>query len=148
MDLTRLRGFYTVVRAGGFSEAARRLHLTQPAVSQQVRTLERELGVQLLRRGRPVVLTREGEILYELAENVFTEVDRISAVFADLQRNTPTILNLAANQSTAMHILPEKLTFFTRRFPSVGIAIHNMRTAEIMEAVVDSTIDVGMVLPA
>ena len=56
------------------------------------------------------------------------------------------MLNLAANQSTATHILPGKLTSFTRRFPSVGIAIHNMRTGEIMDAVADGTIDVGMVL--
>ncbi len=146
MDLTRLRGFFTVVRSGGFTEAARRLHVTQPAISQQVRTLENELGIQLLRRARPIVLTREGEILYELAETVFDQVDRIHAVFADLKRNKPSVLNLAANQSTAMHILPEKLTVFTRRFPSVEIAIHTMRTGEIVEAVSDGTIDVGMVL--
>ena len=146
MDLNRLRGFFTVVKSGGFSEAARRLHLTQPAVSQQVRGLEKELGVQLLRRARPVTLTRAGEILYELAENIFAEVDRMSALFADLKANRSHLLNLAANQSTAMHILPGKLTLFTRRFPSVGIAIHNMRTGEIVEAVVDGTIDVGMVL--
>ena len=146
MDLTRLRGFYTVVRTGGFTEASRRLHLTQPAISQQVRTLEKELGVQLLRRARPVVLTREGEILFELAENVFNEVDRIHAVFADLKTNKPTLLNLASNQSTATHILPEKLTVFTRRFPSVGFAIHTMRTGDIMDAVADGSIDVGMVL--
>ena len=86
MDLTRLRGFFTVVRSGGFTQAARRLHLTQPTISQQVSTLEKELGVQLLRRARPVILTREGEILYELAENVFSEVDRIYAVFANLKK--------------------------------------------------------------
>lgn len=146
MDLTRLRGFYTVVRVGGFSEAARRLHLTQPAVSQQVRALEQELGVQLLRRGRPVSLTREGELLYELAQKVFAEVDRIHAVFADLKTRRPAVLNLAANQSTAMHILPEKLTTFTKRFPSVEITIHTMRTREIVQAVMDGSIDVGMVL--
>lgn len=146
MDLTRLRGFFTVVRSGGFTEASRRLHLTQPAISQQVRTLEGELGVQLLRRARPIALTREGELLYEMAENIFSEVDRINAVFTDLKTNKPTLLNLAANQSTAMHILPEKLALFTRRFPTVGIAIHTMRTGEIVEGVADGTIDVGMVL--
>jgi DNA-binding transcriptional LysR family regulator len=146
MDLTRLRGFFTVVRSGGFTEAARRLRLTQPAISQQVKNLEEELGVQLLRRARPVVLTPEGELLYDMAESIFAEVDRVHAVFDDLKTNKPALLNLAANQSTAMHILPEKLTTFTKRFPMGGIAIHNMRTGEIVEAVADGTIDVGMVL--
>ena len=146
MDLARLRGFFTVVKTGGFSEAARRLHLTQPAVSQQVRTLEQELGVQLLRRGRPVSLTKEGELLFEMAENIFAEVDRIHALFADLKTKKAAVLNLAANQSTAMHILPERVTKFTKRFPSVEIAIHTMRTGDIVQAVADGAIDVGMVL--
>lgn len=146
MDLTRLRGFFTVVKAGGFTQAARRLHVTQPTISQQVRTLEKELGVQLLRRARPVSLTREGEILYELAEQAVAQVDRIQAVFSEMKHRTPAVLNLAANQSTAMHILPGKLESFSRRFPSVEITVENMRTGDIIQAVVDGTIDLGLVL--
>ncbi len=146
MDFSRLKGFFTVVRSGGFTQAARRLHLTQPTVSQQIKTLEQELGVKLLRRVRPVTLTREGEILYELAENVFAEVDRIYEVFANLKTQSPAVLNIAANQATAMHILPEKLDRFAQRFPSVEIAIHNMRTGEIIEAVRQGQINVGLVL--
>ncbi len=146
MDLDRLRGFYTVVRSGGFTQAARTLHLTQPTISQQVRTLEAELGVQLLRRERPVALTREGEILLEQAERVFADVDQIYALFADLKKRAPAVLTIAANQSTAMHLLPEKLELFTHRFPSVEIAIENLRTGEIIQAVADGTIDVGIIL--
>ena len=146
MDFSRLKGFFTVVRSGGFTQAAKRLYLTQPTVSQQIKTLEDELGVKLFRRARPVTLTREGEILYELAENVFSEVDRIYEVFANLKKESPAVLNIAANQSTSMHVLPKKLEYFTQRFPSVEIAIHNMRTLEIIESVISGEINVGMVL--
>lgn len=146
MELTRLKGFFSVVRSGGFTQAARRLHLTQPTVSQQVRTLENELGVKLFRRTRPIVLTREGEILYEHAEHVFSAVDRIYETFENLKKEAPEPLNLAANQSTAMHILPKKLTYFTKKFPAVEMTIHTMRTWEIIEAVAQGEIDVGLVL--
>ena len=146
MDLNRLHGFYTVAKSGGFTQAARLLHLTQPTISQQVKNLEAELGVQLLRRARPVALTREGELLLEHAERVFADMDRIHAVFEGLKKTTPAVLNIASNQSTAMHILPEKLDLFTHRFPSVEIAIENLRTGEIIAAVADGPIDVGIIL--
>ena len=74
MDLHKLRGFHAVVRYRGFTQAARRLRLSQPAVSQQVRLLERELGMKLLdRTSKRVVLTHSGEMLYELAQRLFRE---------------------------------------------------------------------------
>ena len=73
MRLTQLRSFHAVARAGGFTGAARLLHISQPTVTTQVRFLEEAYGAELFyRRGHKVTLTPLGEQLYELAQRIFT----------------------------------------------------------------------------
>lgn len=147
MDLHKLRGFYAVVKYQGFTPAARRLHLSQPAVSLQVRSLESELGMKLLdRRSKRVVLTHSGEALFELAQRLFDAEEEIEKLLHDPLRLESARLTLATNQSVASHILPARLAEFTGRFPGVEITIHNLRTAEIVEGVIEGSIDVGVVL--
>ena len=79
MDLVALRSFVTVVEEASFSRAAERLHVAQPAVSQQVRRLERQLGAALLRRStRRVDLTPAGERLLPRARSILADVERIA----------------------------------------------------------------------
>ena len=136
MDLHKLRGFYSVVKFNGFTNAARRLYLSQPAVSLQVQSLERELGLKLLdRTSKRIVLTHAGESLYELADRLFEAEDEIEKLVLDPSRLESTRLTLATNQSVATHILPEKLEVYTSQYPNVEITIHNMSTAEIVAGV-------------
>lgn len=147
MDLHKLKGFHAVARYGGFTAAARRLRRTQPTLSLQVKTLETELGTQLLeRRARGVKLTPEGQVLYDMATRLFDTESQIDAVFSDHVRFRPSQLAVATNQSIAAHILPTRLEVFTNRFPKVEVNIHNMRTADILAAVKDDSIDVGIIL--
>lgn len=147
MDLHKLRGFYSVVKHGGFTSAARRLRLTQPSVSLQVKSLEQEVGTQLLdRQSRRVVLTREGEVLYELAQRIFETEEEIDARFQGRGPLVAPRLTIATNQSVAAHILPPRLSVFTARYPGAEITILNLRTAEIAAGVADGSIDLGAVL--
>jgi DNA-binding transcriptional LysR family regulator len=147
MDLHKLKGFHAVAQQGGFTAAARRLRLTQPTVSLQVKSLETELGVQLLERdSRRVRLTPEGEALYGLSTRLFETEGEIDALFQDRTRLQPARLTLATNQSIAAHILPSRLEVFTGRFPKVEINIHNLRTADILASVRDGSVDVGIIL--
>ena len=76
LDLAQLRSFFTLARTGSFSEAARRLNRTQPAVSHAVRKLEDSVGLPLVdRRGRDFRLTEEGRRLYQACESVFSTLD-------------------------------------------------------------------------
>jgi DNA-binding transcriptional LysR family regulator len=147
MDLHKLRGFHAVVAQGSFTRAARRLRLTQPTISLQVKALERELGTQLLDRAtRRLSLTREGEALYELACRLFETEDEIDVLFRDRTRLEPARLTVATNQSVAAHILPPRLEQFADRFPKVEITIHNMRTGDILSSVRDGSTDLGIIL--
>jgi DNA-binding transcriptional LysR family regulator len=147
MDLHRLRGFFAVVKFGGFTAAARRLRLSQPSVSLQVKALEQELKVQLLERSaKRLALTRDGEVLYELAQRIFEMEDEILNAFQDGRRLETQRLTLATNQSVAAHILPPRLERYTAKFPNVEITIHNMRTGDILTSVLEGTTDVGVIL--
>ena len=147
MDLHKLRGFYAVAQQSSFTAAARRLRLTQPTLSLQVKALETELGTQLLERtSKRVSLTPEGERLFSLAARLFETENEIDNVFRDRRLLEPSRLTLATNQSVAAHILPPRLERFTKRFPKVEINIHNMRTGDILLAVRDGMVDLGIVL--
>jgi len=77
MELRHLRYFRAVAESKGFREAARRLHVVQPALSQTVSDLERELGVRLLtRNSRSVRLTSEGEVFLKEAKEILAHADR------------------------------------------------------------------------
>ncbi len=147
MDLHKLRGFHAVVQQGGFTAGAKRLGLTQPSVSLQVKALEKTLGFQLLKRDtKRVSLTREGEVLFELAARLFETEAEVDDLFKDRSLLEPARLTVATNQSIAAHILPPRLDVFTDRFPKVEINIHNLRTADILASVRDGSTDVGIVL--
>ena len=147
MDLHKLKGFHAVAQHGGFTAAARRLYLTQPTLSLQVKSLEKELGVQLFERAaKRVRLTEEGRVLFELAGKLLETESEIEELFLDGVRLQPARLTLATNQSIAAHILPARLEVFTRRFPKVEINIHNLRTADILDSVRDGSTDVGIIL--
>ena len=147
MDLHRLRSFFSVVKHGGFTAAARRLHLSQPSVSLQVKALEETLGARLLERNsRRVAMTREGELLFELARKLFQTEEEIQEAFADKGRHLIERLTVSTNQSVAAHILPPLLEKYTARFPKVEINIHNMSTSEIASSVREGLTDVGIIL--
>ncbi|MCZ6793520.1 MAG: LysR family transcriptional regulator [Planctomycetota bacterium] len=147
MDLYRLKSFFSVVKHGGFTAAARRLHLSQPSVSLQVKALEEALGARLLERNsKRIALTREGEVLYEIATRLFQTEDEIQEVFADRARHVTERLTVSTNQSVAAHILPPRLKKYTGRFPKVEINIHNMSTSQIVSSVKEGSTDVGIIL--
>lgn len=147
MDLHKLRGFYAVAENLSFTAAARKLRLSQPTLSLQVKALERELGTQLIERGsRKLRLTRQGEALQTFAKKIFDTESEIEALFRDTAQPGPSRLTIATNQSVAAHILPSRLETFTTRYPKVEINIHNLRTADILTSVLDGSVDIGIVL--
>src|SRR5215468_3011771 len=77
MEIRQLRYLDAVGELGSFSAAARRLHVVQPAISQQIRKLEEELGVELITRGRQALLTPAGELVAARARTILNELDAI-----------------------------------------------------------------------
>lgn len=130
--LKPLRAFCQTVRLGSVSRAAEALFVSQPAISQQVQALERELGVVLFERsGRRLVPSREGQLLFEMAQPLVESLDGLEASFRDKVKGLDAgELNIAANSSTILYLLPRIVERFRQRHPDVRLTLHNAISAD------------------
>ncbi|MCL7714541.1 LysR family transcriptional regulator [Stenotrophomonas mori] len=130
--LKPLRAFCQTVRLGSVSRAAEALFVSQPAVSQQLQALERELGVVLFERsGRRLVPSREGQLLYEMAQPLVESLDGLEAGFRDKVRGLDAgELTVAANASTILYLLPKIVEAFRQRHPEVRLTLQDAISAD------------------
>ncbi|MGY1411123.1 LysR family transcriptional regulator [Luteimonas sp. A611] len=130
--LKPLRAFCQTTRLGSVSRAAEALYVSQPAITLQLQALERELGQKLFERsGRRLVPTRAGEALYELARPLVDGIDALPAAFRDALKGMDAgALNIAANSSTILYLLPRIVGRFREHHPDVRLSLHNTVSAD------------------
>ena len=146
MDFDQLKGFYQVARLKSFTKAAGKLYLTQPAISLQVKALEKELGVRLFDRvGRKIALTDAGESLVRLAEEILGKVSEVRVVMDDLSQLRRGRFSLGTSDTTALYFIPALVKEFRGAHPNVEMVIHNRVSQEIVRRVMDCEVDVGIV---
>lgn len=125
LDLAHLRAFHTVVQAGGFSAAARRLHRTQSAVSHAVRRLEESAKVRLLdRRGREVRLTEEGKRLHHACELVFATLDAAQEELRKERGRVEGRIRLGATVEFGCSVLMHNIQPFLTAHPGIEMDFH------------------------
>lgn len=150
LSLDRLRAFAHVVELGSFSAAAERLEVTQPAISLQVRQLEQDVGVCLVERvGRRVTPTAAGEELLGHARRIDASVSE--ALEAMTRHATGVIgrVRLGTGATACIYFLPRVLRTLRLKFPSLNIVVSTGSTADMLKALEDNTIDIGLVtMPA
>src|SRR4051812_20341143 len=123
MDLRHLHAFVAIVDAGGFARAAARLNLSQPALSRQIHTLERELGVKLFDRSRRrVQLTPEGEDLLARSRRLLTDAHALGDRARALTGGETGLLRIGAAPQAIETLLATFCTAYQRRHP--GVEIH------------------------
>ncbi len=145
VELRHLRYFVGVAEELHFGRAARRLGLSQPPLSRQIRDLERELGVQLFfRTRRRVELTAAGRVLLDEARDVFERLDRALRSVQRAERGEIGTLSLGYVWSVAQTTLPDILSAFHHRRPEVELSVREMPPAEQMPALNLGRIDAGL----
>lgn len=144
ITLRHLRIFEAVARCGSISRAAVELHLTQPAVSMQMKQLEEQLGLPLLEQlGKRMFLTEAGDALRGHARDIAARmVDLSSAMdeFRGLQRG---VLRLAV-VSTANYFLPRLIADFNRRHPGVRVSLQVANREFVLSALADNSTDLAI----
>ena len=147
MDTRQLAAFCAVVERKSFSQAAERLGVTQPAVSLQVRALEKRLGRQLLdRSGRTVEPTEAGSRLYRSAQRLLALEEQLLAdVATDGEGELHGQLQLGASTGPGGTVVPVLLAEFARRNPSVRVALSIFDTQTVVELVADRQLELGIV---
>jgi DNA-binding transcriptional LysR family regulator len=126
--LQKLRNFCYAVRTGSISKAAELASLSQPSVSLQVQALEKEFDTVLFRRKGPrIILTPEGEALYQLAWPLVEGIDALPTTFRASRQGLETgRLSVAAGESTILYILPRFLQEYHRAHPGIALKVHNV----------------------
>ena len=126
--LKPLRAFCQVARLGSVSRAAEALFLSQPAVTLQLQALERDLGTPLFERiGRRFTLSREGQVLYELARPLVEGLDGLDGEFRNRLKGLQAgELHVAAGSSTILYLLPRLVQAFREQHPEVQLVLHNV----------------------
>ncbi len=124
MDLASLNAFIAIAEMGSFSLAAERLHLTQPAVSKRLASLESQLSVRLFDRlGREIGLTEAGRALLPRAYQILNVLDDTRRALTNLNGDVSGQLSLATSHHIGLHRLPPLLRAFTRAYPKVNLDI-------------------------
>jgi DNA-binding transcriptional LysR family regulator len=146
MDFEKLRTFLEVTRQGSFSRAAEKLRLSQPAISAQIRSLEKEVGASLLDRnsGR-VVATAAGRVFEPFAEQCLQSYNQIVTTVADLHRSPRGSISISANETTCLYVFPKIFAQFKRQCPRVELGIVRAERARTIEAVLKRQVDFGVI---
>lgn len=147
MELRQLRYFVTVCEELHFGRAARRLHLSQPPLSRQIRALEEELGVPLLERTpRRVSLTAAGEAYLREARQVLAQVARAAAVARRAGRGDLGELSLGFISSADYNLLPAVLHALRERHPEVRVTLREATTDVQVRELHEERLDAGLVV--
>jgi DNA-binding transcriptional LysR family regulator len=146
LSLDRLRTFTYVVELGSFSAAAERLDLSQPAVSLQVRELEKHVGVRLIERvGRRAAPTAAGQELLGHARRIDADVDAALDAMARHAKGTIGRIRIGTGATACIYFLPPILRALRGRFPSLDIVVSTGNTADVLKMIEDNTLDFGLV---
>jgi DNA-binding transcriptional LysR family regulator len=148
MELRHLRYFVAVAEELHFGRAAERLHIAQPPLSQQIRRLEQELGVELFRRNRRrVELTDAGRLLLEQSRPLLAQADHTEKLLGRASAGEVGRLSIGFVGSASYEVLPAILHEFRNRFPEVELRLEEQTTGDQVDALNVGRIDVGLVRP-
>ncbi len=149
IDTRRLRVFLTVAQELHFRRAATLLHMSQPALSQQIRLLERDLKVELfVRTSRQVELTPAGEALKQAAPRAIYEVERAMEAARHAALGTTGRLLIGSVRTGLAQVVPKVMREFTSAHPGVRYELVHMDTTLQLRALQDRRIDIGVVRTA
>lgn len=145
MDSQNLQAFYTAASLGSFSEAAKKLHITQPAVSKRIANLEQQLNCQLFDRiGRQIMLTQAGKLLLPKAESILADVQSAIESISDIDGTVSGQLTIATSHHIGMHRLPPILRQFISQYPQVQLDLQFLDSDQIYLAIQKGQYDLAM----
>ena len=147
LNLYQLQTFVTVVSEGSMTAAADKLYLTQPAVSQQIRALEEELGVELLVRGvRQIKATPQGEILFEQARRLLQMMQQTEVAIKSIGAELKGQIRIGTLSSLGLHVMSPIVSRLMRHNPELMIKIQYETATDLIRDYKKGQLDV-LILP-
>ncbi|WP_432735086.1 LysR family transcriptional regulator [Maridesulfovibrio sp. FT414] len=144
MELRQLKYFIAVAEELHFGRAARRVHIAQPPFSQQIKSLEEELGARLLdRNSRKVRLTSEGRYFYQQALTILKQAEEASITVGRMAKGEYGSLKVGFTETAMDSLLPESVRSFSHRYPGISMQFSQYGTSNQLEQIRSGGLDVG-----
>lgn len=145
MLLRHIRYLTAVVDQGSFTRAAQLLHVSQPALSQQIKELEDRLGVQLLdRSGRQIRPTDAGEVYLRYARRVMADLDEAARAVRDVEDLSTGSLRVGVTTSVASYLIGPLLMRFRSKYPGIAFSIRVVSQEEMQPELQHDRLDIGI----
>ncbi|MFO6497059.1 MULTISPECIES: LysR family transcriptional regulator [unclassified Bacillus (in: firmicutes)] len=146
MNLHALRLFYTVAETGSVTQAAKQLNISQPAVTSQIKNLERDIDCTLLvPKGRGILLTQSGAELAKQAKRLFSLEKEIESYVKQLKEGSMGKLRIAATFLPANFLLPRWISQFKQLFPKTEVEITTTNFQKACEQLINYEADIGLI---
>ena len=146
MQLNQINAFLAVAELESFSQAAEKLHITQPAVSKRIRQLESNVKVDLFDRiGKRSILTPNGRAFKPHAERILQELKSFRSSLSQQQAAPSGSLSFATSHHIGLHRLPQALREFKIRYPQVDLDLHFMDSEDACVAIAENELELAIV---
>ncbi|WP_162062899.1 LysR family transcriptional regulator [Vibrio taketomensis] len=146
MDSKHLKYFVTVAEFGHFTQAAKALHIAQPALSIAIKKFEQQLGMTLFRRSeRQVELTDEGRVLLKHAKRVLQQIDDAKLAMDELKGLEKGEVRLGAPSMMGSYFFPQVFMAFKSRYPKLKLTLVDAGTSSIRRMLLDGELDIGVI---
>jgi DNA-binding transcriptional LysR family regulator len=150
MNIDYLVAYYFVITLGSFTQAAKKLHISQPGISFQIQNLEKELGLPLIEyKNKKIYMTEPGKRLFSFAEKVYFERVNLLHDLEQLRKSLSGNLSIIASRIAAEYILPEFISDFNRHYPAIDTNINVSDSKNVIKELKEGKYIVGFcsVLP-
>ena len=145
-DLNLLRVFYHVAKTEQISKAAEILNVSQPAISQQIKSLEDQIGFKLFSRSKKgVKLTQEAEEIFVHCKNIFAQVESINHTLQNISSLDTGTLRIGASDTICKYYLIDKLKTFEELYPKIRYRVTNCTTTESLTLLKNNDVDIAFV---
>ncbi|XMA23546.1 LysR family transcriptional regulator (plasmid) [Bacillus bombysepticus] len=147
MDIRQLRYFLTIAEEGQISRAAKKLHMAQPPLSQQLRLMEEEIGTVLLERkrnGKTMALTEAGKILYKKAQNILNLFEESILEVKEAGEGIRGSLSIGIVASCVSY-LPKRIQYFNENYPMISFKLRGGDPVEVSKQLENRNIELGIV---
>lgn len=146
MNLQDIRAFLKVSETGSFSRAAETLHITQPAISKRIASLEQSLNTNLFDRvGKQVFLTEAGKTITPFCRRIISELEESRRQLSTLSTTVTGTLGIATSHHIGLHRLPPVLKKYTQQYPDVELDIRFMDSETACKQVLEGKIEMAIV---
>ncbi len=146
IDIVKLKTFVIVAELGSFSKASEILYITQPAVTQQIKSLEKIIGARLFQRqGGRMVLTEEGKRIHEMAKSLLSSYEGLVEEITKIKKDIKDTLFIGVSASFSEYKIPELITSFHKQLPSITIKMFVGNSNQVEDALSSGIINMGIV---